>query len=166
MAGTTVKRSEFATYVNISSGSVASYALLGDGITAASINYNPQTNEEIYIHETSGTTQVESYKPTMPIDATMKINDDVQDFIDTMRQARAVLGDAETDIVNVWLYETPTGSGSAAQYPAEQQDVSVQFESFGGDAGTGAKTNFTFNFLGDPVIGKFNPTSKEFTPDA
>ena len=151
----TVKRSEFATYINTGTIATPVWDLLGDGITAASINYNPQTSEETYIHEDTGTTQVESYKPTMPIEAICKDGDDAWEYLDTMRKARAVLDDAVTEIVNVWLYETPT----AGAYPAEKQGVSIQFDEFGGDGGASNKMSFTINYQGDPVVGTFNPTT-------
>jgi hypothetical protein len=159
MTISTIKRKDIATYINTVPAGPAAYELLGEGITTGTINYNPQTTEEVYIHQASGTTQVESYKPTMPIEAEVKKGDPAFDFIETLRVARAVLSDAETDIVNVWLYETPT----AGAYPAEQQNVSIQIDSFGGEGGKTAKINYTINFIGDPVAGTFDPTTKTFT---
>jgi hypothetical protein len=95
----------------------------------------------------------------MPIEATAKSGDDVFDFVDGLRIARAVLDAAETTIVNVWLYETPTGTA----YPAEQQAVSIQIDDFGGDGGVAAKINYTINFIGDPVAGSFDTADNTFT---
>lgn len=153
-----VKRSEFKTFLNTGTILVPVWSLLGEGITTGAINYNPQTAEEVYIHQDSGTTSIESYKPTFPVEATAIAGDAAFDYVDDLRKSRAVLGDAETEIVNVWLYETPT-SGA---YPAEKQDVSIQIDSFGGDGGVATKINFTINFLGDPVAGTFNPTTLAF----
>jgi hypothetical protein len=155
----TVKRSEFATYLNIGTIATPDWALLGDGINSATINYNPQTTEEVYIHQDSGTTTVESYKPTMPIEAVCKDGDEAWDYLDTMRKARSVLSAAVTEIVNVWLYETPT----TGAYPAEKQGCSIQFDDFGGEGGSSNKTNFTINYQGDPVVGTFNPTTSTWT---
>jgi len=154
-----IKRSQFKTFLNIVPGGVADYVLVGDGITTAAINYNAQTLEETYIHEDSGTTEIESYRPTMPIEATAKSGDEAFDFIDGLRKARATLGDAKSDVINVWLYEAPV-SGA---YPAEKQDVSIQMETFGGDGGSSAKINYTLNYIGDPIPGTFNPTTAAFT---
>lgn len=158
MTVTTVKRSQFKTFLNTGTTETPAWKLVGDGITTAAINYNPQTSEEIYIHEDSGTTELESYKPTMPMEATAKAGDSVFDYVDGLRQTRAVLGAAKAEIVNVWLYETPT-SGA---YPAEKQNVSVQIDSFGGDGGQSAKINYTLNFLGDPTYGTFDPETLAF----
>jgi len=157
--GTKVKRSQFRTFLNTGTPSEPVWSLIGDGVTSAAIQYNPQTSEEIYIHEDSGSTIVEAYKPNMPIEAAAINGDAVFEYIDALRKARAVLSAAETEIVNVWLYETPT-SGA---YPAEKQAVSIQIDDFGGEGGVAAKINFTINYKGDPVLGTFNPTTLAFT---
>lgn len=157
---TTVKRSEFLAFMNIVPAGPDDYALIGDGITSGTINYNPQTLEETYIHEDSGVTEVESYRPTFPIEASCKVGDDVFDFIDGLRQARAVLDAAKTDVVLVYVYE----GGTLGEYPAEKQDVSIQIDSFGGDGGASNKISYTINFLGDPETGgTFNPTTLIYT---
>lgn len=159
MATGKVKRSLFRTFINIGTIVAPDYALLGEGITTGEIQYNPQTLEETYIHEDSGVTEIESYRPTMPIEASCINGDEVFEFVDALRKERAVLEDAKTDIVNVWLYEVAT----LGEYPAEKQDVSIQIDSFGGAGGETNKINFTINFLGDPVVGTFNPTTAVFS---
>ncbi|MBN1535943.1 MAG: hypothetical protein JW908_04365 [Anaerolineales bacterium] len=157
-----VKRSLFKTFLNVGTPETPDYALLGDGVTNAEIQYNPQTSEETYIHEDSGTTEIESYRPTMPVEMSCVSGDDVFDFIDGLRQSRAVLDAAKTDIVNVWIYEDEGVAG----YPAEQQEVSIQIDTFGGAGGETNKINFTINFLGDPVAGEFDVDSGTFTEDS
>lgn len=158
MTSTSVKRSQFKTFLNTGTSETPVWSLIGDGITTGAINYNPQTEEEVYIHEDSGTTLISSYKPTLPIEATAKAGDAAFDYVDGLRQSRAVLGSAQGEIVNVWLYETPTGEA----YPAEKQNVNIQIDSFGGDGGQSAKINYTLNFMGDPTIGTFNPSTLAF----
>ncbi len=70
-----------------------------------------------------------------------------------------MLSDAETEIVQVRLYPTST----ASSFPAERQAVSVQIDDFGGDGGTPAKINFTFNYLGAASAGSFNISNLAFT---
>jgi hypothetical protein len=161
MPSTTVKRSQFATFLNTGTTETPVWSLIGDGITTAAIEYNPQTSEEIYIHQDSGTTEIESYKPTMPLEASCKSGDAVFDAVDALRQSRAVLANAQKEVLLVYLYETP----ALGEYPAERQAVSVQIDNFGGDGGTSNKINFTLNFRGDPTLGTYNPTSGAFTPN-
>ena len=158
---TKIKRSEFKTFLNTTPSTSATYNVIGDGVTTGTINYNPEVTTETYIDQTSASTEIERYAPVLPIEASAKSGDSVFEFIDTLRKDRATLADAQTDIVNVWLYETPT----LGEYPAEKQTVSIQVDSFGGDGGTAVKLNYTINFIGDPVGGTFNPTTKAFTPN-
>lgn len=154
-------RSQFKTFINVGTLAAPDWALLGEGITTGSINYNPQTTEETYIHQDSGTTLIESYRPTFPVDATLDIADEALEYVEGLRQLRSVGTAAETEIVNVWLYETPVGS----EYPAERQGVNIQFDTFGGDGGGSTRFSFTVNYIGDPVFGSFNPTTSAFTPN-
>ena len=154
-----IKRSKFMTFMNITPSSTPTYALIGSGVTAGSIGYNPKVEEETYIHQDSATITVESYAPKLPIESTAVIGDSVFEFIDSLRISRAVLSAAETDIVNVWAYE----AGGPAAYPAEKQTVSIQIDEFGGEGGSSTKINYTINFIGDPIPGTFNTTSKTFT---
>lgn len=154
-----IKRSLFATYLNTVPGGVAVYELIGAGVTTGVINYNPKTTEETYIHEDSATISIDSYAPTMPLEASAVAGDAVFEFVDTLRKARAVLADAETDVINIWNYET----GGPTAVPAEKQPCSIQIDSWGGDGGAAVKINFTVNYLGAPVIGTFNITTKAFT---
>jgi len=153
-----VKRSELITYIDITPDT-EDYALLGVGVITGTINLNPNVLTETYIHEDTANISVESYAPTMPLEITGDATDDVFLYLDGLRIARAVLGDCETTIVNVWNY---TAGGPTAA-PAEQQAVSIQVDSFGGEGGTAVKLNVTINYQGDPVVGTFNTTTAAFT---
>ena len=154
-----IKRSEVMTFMNTTPLAAATYKLIGDGVTTGAIGYNPKTTEETYIHEDSASISVDSYAPSMPVEAIAVSDDDVFAYIDALRIARAVLDDAETDIVNVWAYE----AGGPTAYPAEKQNVSIQIDEFGGDGGSAVKINYTINFIGDPVVGTFNASTFAFT---
>lgn len=155
-----IKSSQVKLFLNTTPAAAATYSLIGDGVKSYKINYNPKTSEEHYVHQDTGSTSVDSYAPTVPVEMTAKIGDAAFEFIDTLRKARAVLADAETDIVSVWLYETPT----AGAYPAEKQPVSIQIDDLTVEGGVPVKINYTINYLGDAVQGTFNPTSGAFTP--
>lgn len=156
---TKVKRSEFATYIDTVPAGVETYKLLAVGIEAAEISYNPETSEEAWLDEDNKSTSLDSYAPTMAIDSKQISDDDALNFVDGLRKSFATLSDAETTIVNVDLYETPTGS----EYPARQHNVNVQIDKFGGDAAETNQFGFTLNYMGDPVAGTFNPTTSAFT---
>lgn len=161
-----IKSSEIETYLNITPESphvlgslTATYARAGDGIVTGNIEMNPATTEEQYIAEDSGTTSVDSYAPAQPIEQQAKINDPVFDFVDQLRLDCAIAGDVITDIVNVWNYET--GGPTAA--PAEQQLVSIAYETFGGPGGGNNALSYSIDYIGTAVTGTFNRTTKVFT---
>lgn len=155
-----IKRSQVMTFMNTTPSAAATYSLIGDGVTGGSISYNPQVEEETYIHQDSATVTVESYSPKLSLEASAVSGNAVFEFIDALRVARAVLSAAQTDIVNVWAYE----SGGPTAYPAEKQNVSIQIDEFGGEGGSSVKINYTINFIGDPIPGTFNASTKAFTP--
>lgn len=159
MAGTSVKRSLFKTFLNTGTTGSPVWSLIGDGVASAAINYNPATTEETYIDQDTATITVDRYAPTMPIEATAKNGDAVFEWIDALRKSRGVGSSAETEICNVWMYET----GGPTAYPAERQAVSVQIDDFGGEGGTMVKINFTINFRGNPTTGTFNGSTLAFT---
>jgi len=154
-----IKSSQVKMFLNTTPEATATYSLIGDGVKSFKINYNPKTTEEHYVHQDTGSTSVDSYAPTVPVEMTAKVGDPAFAFIDALRKARAVGADAETDIVSVWLYETPT----AGAYPAERQNVSIQIDDLTVEGGVPVKINYTINYVGDPVLGTFNPTSGTFT---
>lgn len=158
-----VKRSQVATYVNASGVATSSgtvYSLIGLGVPSATPNMNPKTTEETYINADTATISIDSYAPTMPVEMTAYTEDAVFTWLDGIRVNRKTLSDAESTIVECRLYQ----SSSSGAYPATKQTVSVQVDDgLGGDGGMAAKVNFTFNYMGDPVQGSFNPTTKVFS---
>jgi hypothetical protein len=161
-----IKRSQFRSFLNTGTVPSPTWSLIGDGVTSGVIAYNPKTSEETYIHEDSASISVESYAPNMPLESTAIAGDAVYEFIDALRKSRAVLALAEAEAANVWLYKTAIGGF----YPAERQAVSLQVDEFGGDGGAAAKMKYTVNFLGNPVLGRYNPLLGKFSnlnaPDA
>ncbi|MFH0957106.1 MAG: hypothetical protein V1897_00225 [Pseudomonadota bacterium] len=148
-----IKRSLVKTFLNTGTTGSPVWVLIGDGVTTGKINYNPKILEETYISEDSASITVDSYAPTTPIEMTAKTTDAAFIYIDALRKGRSTLSSAETEVVNVWLYAKP----GFTVYPAEKQSVSLQSDDFGGEGGSSAKLNYTINFLGDPVLGAFNP---------
>ena len=148
-----IKRSQFQKFLDTTPSSTPTWSLIGDGVTTGTVNYNPEVTTEAYIHQDSATTTLERYAPTLPIEAQCVQGDAVFDFIDGLRQARAVGSDADTDMLMVYLYETPV---STDQYPAELQPVTIQIDSFGGDGATTNRINYTIGFRGDPTSGLYD----------
>jgi hypothetical protein len=149
-----VKRSNFRTFIDTDPG-YEDWVLLGDGARSSTINMNPEISDEHYIHEDAGNKEVESYSPDQEIDYIAINGDEVFEFIDNLRKTEAILDDAQTQIVQVWMYETATEGA----YPAQLRDVAISVESFGGEGGQTVEIPFTIHYRGDPTVGTFNPTT-------
>lgn len=154
-----IKRSEFATFINTSPGSTATYSRMGKGITGQTVAYNPTVTTEQYINEDSATSSIDAYAPSINTPQTCYAGDPVFEYIDGLRRARAIGSDAETDVVLVYIYES---SGSSA-YAAEKCKCVVSIEEFGGDAGNPVSITYTLNLNGDPEIGTATITSGQMT---
>lgn len=156
-----IKRSKLAVFLNTGTADAAAYNLIGNGVASQTINYNPQTEEETYIHQDSGNTEVTGYKPTIPTPMTAIKGDPIFDYVDKIRRNRSILDDAKTTVCIVYLYE----DAESGAYPAEECDCTVQIDDFGGDGGASAVINFTINLCGEPTQGTFDPTTKKFTAE-
>lgn len=156
------KRSAFLLFINTKPGASATYALVGEGVTELSVNYNPQTNTQQYIHQTAANTELTGYQPNAPVTARVVKGDPAFEFINEMRKTLPVGPDAHTDVVMVDVYETATGGA----YPAIKQPVSIQIDSYGGPATDPLSVGYTINWSGNGVSGTFNPETKTFTESA
>lgn len=157
-----VKRTEFATFMNVGTKAEPVWARIGKGVTGQSVAYNPNVSEEQYINEDSGTSSVESYKPNIPTPQTAYVGDKVFDFVDAIRKKRAVGAEAETEILLVYIYNK-TGDGAEATYEAEKNNCAIQIDDFGGDAGNPVVLNYTINLNGDPTIGTVKMADNQLT---
>jgi hypothetical protein len=159
MAVSKVKRNQFATFLNTTTSAGAVYVLVGPGIKTGKIAMNPKVTEETYVSDDTATTMVDGYAPKLAFDMIAIQGDPAFAWVDALRAKRATLSDAETDIVQVYYYQ----SSSNGLYPAERQPVSVQVDDFGGDGGLPLTITFTFNYLGIASSGYFSASSKTFT---
>lgn len=128
-----IKRSEFATFINTTPGTTATYARMGKGITGQTVSYNPTVNTEQYINEDSGTSSIDAYAPSINTPQTCYAGEAVFEYIDGLRRKRAIGADAETDVVLVYIYAKSGTEGNA--YHAEKNKCTISIEEFGGDAG-------------------------------
>lgn len=158
MTSTTIKRSQFATYLDKDPG-YQDFVLIGEGVVESAMEMNPNVTNEQYIHEDSGNAEVESYAPSQPVQMVAKNGDDVFEFIENLRRTQAVLDDAHTQVVQVYLYETPTGT----EYAATLYDVAIAVESKGGAGGNKVEIPFTIHFRGDPTQGTFDTSTLAFS---
>lgn len=156
-----IKRSQIAAFLNTGTSNSPVWSLIGRGVTSQTISYNPQTTTEQYIHEDNATTSVDSYQVNISTPQTAYAGDPVFDYVDGLRQRRAIGTDAETEILIVYLY-------TSSPYKAEKCRATIQIDDFGGDGGASVVLNYTINLNGDPEFGTVVITDGKpvFTPSA
>ena len=159
-----IKRSLFATFINVTpDGERETWQRMGKGITSQNISYNPNVTTEQYIDEDNAYSSVDSYAPSLDGTQTCYSGDTVFEYIDGLRQARAVGAALETQVLFVYLY-SGLQSGS---YKAEKNNCVIQLGEYGGDGGGSLTITYTIGLNGDPVVGTATIGSAvEFTPDA
>ena len=157
----TVMRSELKHYLNTGTAEVPVWSQINKGVVTATINWNPQIEDEAYIGDTSSTKFTTGLAPEMPMDMSAKKGDPAYDFVAALIWNQKIGIDAETDLLTV--------DASAAQvagvWPAKKQRVSVSYSSSGGDSIKPLKQGVTLQFMGDPEYGTYNPTTGTYTKD-
>lgn len=144
-----IKRSLFATFINTTPGVDApTWAKMGKGITSQKISYNPTVTTEQYIDEDNAYSSVDSYAPSLDGTQTCYKGEPVFEYIEALRQNRAVGADLETEVLFVYLYD---GEGNA--YKAEKNACVIQLGDYGGDGGGSVQLTYTIGLNGDPVKG-------------
>lgn len=159
---TNVLRKDVAHFLLTATSPSDVWSRIGDGITDATINANPEKTTEAYIHESNATTTLERYAPNMPVTGKAKYGDAVFNYILNLWNTRAVGTAAETYILNVEYFKTPV---STDQYPAQKQKVVISIDTPpGGAGGATAQIGYTIDYIGDPTNGLYDVSAGTFTP--
>lgn len=145
-----IKRSELAHFINTTPKTqTPTWSRFGKGVTSQSVAMNPTVNSEQYVDEDSATSSLDAYAPTINTPQTAFKGEPVFDYVIGLYRERAIGADAETEILEVHLFEGDNTSG----YFAQKQKVTVSITDFGGDAGSSPVLTYDLNYIGDPVVG-------------
>lgn len=165
MAGTMVKRSQMAHFLNVEpKESTPTWARFAEGHESLSTSYNPETETTQYIHQDTGTTYLKNYALSIDTTQIAHKGDAIFDFVDDLSFRLAVAGDSITDYLEVRIYNA-TGSDLTA-IPARLFKVAVSVTSEGDAATDPLSREYTLSAQGDPVPGTFNIDTLTFTPAA
>lgn len=126
------------------------------------LKYDAETSEEGYIDEDSKSKNTDSYAVGFDGELIAHTGDPVFEYLDDLRQNRAVNADAETEVIIVYIYDKDGES-----YAAEKNTASIQLGDFGGEGGGGnLSLNYTCSFNGNPIKGTATITDGKvvFTP--
>ena len=162
-----IKRSLLAEYINITpKGTSADFQRIGFGVEGKSTDYAPEVDERQFIDEDSPNGSIKNYKQTSEFDIIAAKNSPVFTFLDTLRITRATYADAETDYVEVRMYE-PAGDPATQPniYAATKTRVAVAVTAIGDAAADPLTLTASLSGKGDPVQGYFDFTTKTFTTE-
>ncbi len=137
-------------YFNIGTLASPKWVLLGDGITALTEEFNPESETKQYINQSNGTTTLKSYTPSIPIEREY-ISDELQRWIDEKVKLLPTGSKAISEYVRINLLDTPVDGA----YPAVKRKCTYQFDSIGGDAGAPLVNSMTLGGVGDGTQGTF-----------
>lgn len=156
------KREELVHYIDTSMGQAeATYALIGDGVSSLTEEFNPEEETNQWINQANGDTEVKSYTPSIEVEKQDCIDDDMQAFIDKIVDELPTGSAAETYYVRFRLKDAiPDAAG---KYIAWRRRCAVSATSTGGDAGANVVNAIKIGGKGAAVKGYFDVSAKEFT---
>jgi hypothetical protein len=138
---TKVKRSQFATYLDITPEATATYKLLGVGITEYGIAFNPQVDTEKWIIEDNARNDHTSNQKQGSVSQTIHLGDDCFEFV---RSGMDQLN-YKTNILDIDLYK-----GVGGVYPAKLSAGIVAITNYMGENAT---IEYDLYYNGDAVDG-------------
>lgn len=100
-----MKRSLFATFMNIGTATEPNYAKMGKGISEMKEAYNAEEETNQWIDEDVPTNELVSYAPSFDVTQRCYAGEKIFEFIDGKRDDLAVEEDAKTDCLKVYLYK-------------------------------------------------------------
>ena len=150
-------RNAIADYVLIGT----EYELMGTGFTSLDESPNAQTDSETYITASSDIT---GYETEFPYESRLIPSQKAIYALYKMGRDHATGDAAQLTYVRVDLFN-PIGTPSAqtAEYTARQFTVANEVSDIEGEGGQKIQVSGTLHAVGDPIQGKFDTVTKEFT---
>lgn len=147
-------RDDLRHYFNIGTLAVPVWVLLGDGITALTEEFNPESETKQYINQKNGTTTLKSYTPSISVEREY-ISDKLQEWINEKIKVLPTGSSAISEYVRINILDKAAGG----KYPAVKRKCVYQFDSIGGDAGAEVVSAMTLGGVGDGEQGYFDVTA-------
>lgn len=155
-----IARKEFRHFANVGTSSKSEWELLGEGIEDLSreMNNNVETKTDILGNNSTTVTkgnQVSSFDPFKCRRDSKLFAKLYQIYTDDLE-----LSDVEMEFLEVSIFDKEEDG----TYKAIKQKGAIDLKSVGGDT-TGLDMPFDVNYIGEKTKGKFDATTKTFTPD-
>lgn len=154
-----VKRHQFADYLNVSNAETPEWALCGTGFTTLDEEPGAQSESVKYVNDKAASSSVESYETTFPFESELIPDERAILAIYKVGRDHLLGSDAQFDYVRVELWDPVDGQENTFQ--ARKFLVSANVDSISGENKIAVSGNL--NAVGDPVGGTFNTVTKTFT---
>lgn len=153
------KRSEFYTFLNTGTTESPKWVREGKFASDMTAQMNPQTTTTQDVTQDTAETDITGYQPSIAVSKSVSKTDPAYEYINDIRRNRKILSEAYGQILNVDAFDKQ----SDESYPAELQNVSIQVDTFGGSASDPLTIGYTYNYRGDPILGKATITDGKVT---
>lgn len=140
------------------------FLLLGTGFTKLDENPGAQSESEVYINETTASSDITSYKTEFSYETRLIKDQRASYKLWKMGRDHATGDDAQLDHCVVDLFNpigTPTDE--VAEYAARLFRVTNVVDGTAGNGGEKLNISGKLEAVGDPIQGKFDTVSKTFT---
>ena len=108
-------REKLMHFFNIGTSAEPNYALLGDGITSLTEEFNPESESKHYINMESASNKVKSYAPSISVEKEYIKGEDLQNWINEKVKVLPTGQEAESDYIRINIMEKADSEGV---YPA------------------------------------------------
>lgn len=153
-------RNMIADYLLVGSA----YELMGTGFTQLDESPSAQTDSETYINEVTASADITGYETEFGYESRMIPSQKAIYALYKTGRDHDTGDAAQFEYVRVDLFN-PIGSASdtSAEYTARKFTVANEVSDIEGGGGEKISVSGTLHAVGDPVQGKFDTVSKEFT---
>lgn len=182
MSLTPAKRSTIKHLLNVGSVGTEQYALINEGVTELTEDFNADTEDLQYVAEDSATTVVKRYAPSISLSAVLvekdgENPDEVNKWISEKVNTLPIGSNADTSYIRFSLLdEVGTGTATQKTYTAYKRNAVVSIGNVGGSAGDNVGMEVELHGKGDQIKGTLTlaitgtgtdqKTTYTFTPDS
>lgn len=137
--------------------------LMNVGFTSMEESTNPTEVSVQYIGDKSKTNKVTGYDNQFAFETNLIKNNKVVEYVNNIFEKRLTGADAEQNLTIVKLWKPAEDSGT--KYEARQIKTATVLDTKTVTPGENINLSGTFKGVGDFVYGKFDTSTKTFTPD-
>ena len=140
------------------------FELMGTGFTTLDESPSAQTDSETYINEVTASSDITGYETEFSYESRLIPSQKAIYALYKTGRDHDTGEDAQFTYVRVDLFNPiGTPSVSSAEYKARKFTVANEVSDIEGEGGSKIQVSGTLHAVGDPIQGKFDTVSKEFT---